>query len=137
MSSRVTISNLFELIKSLKKEEKRYFKLFIKRYEQKGDSNYLILFQYIDKAKIYNKQTYKKHFKAISNLSALQSYLYQLIIRSLKDQHLKTSIDSQLLEGLIEIELLYKRDLISAAKAKLKEIKDLAELYQRIFIIEQ
>ena len=42
-------SDLFQLIKSLTKSEKRYFKLYAKMHGLHGNQNYLILFDQIDK----------------------------------------------------------------------------------------
>ena len=45
--------NLFVLIKSLTKSEKRQFKLYVGRMESNEDSKFLKLFNQLDKMNIY------------------------------------------------------------------------------------
>ena len=46
---------LFQLIKSLKQAEKRYFKIFAAKNTKGNDNNYLKLFEAIEKEKIYDE----------------------------------------------------------------------------------
>ena len=48
--------NLFVLIKSLSKSEKRQFKLFVGRMESNLDSKFLILFNLLDKMVVYDEK---------------------------------------------------------------------------------
>ena len=47
--------NLFVLIKSLTKSEKRQFKLYVGRMESNEDSKFLKLFNQLDKMNIYKE----------------------------------------------------------------------------------
>jgi hypothetical protein len=54
-------NELFELIKSLTKSEKRFFKL--QSSLQSGDKNYIRLFDTIDKMSEYDEEEVKSNFK--------------------------------------------------------------------------
>ena len=54
-------NELFNLIQSLSKSEKRFFKLSSSL--QDGDKNYLKLFDYIEKQKKYDEAELKNHFQ--------------------------------------------------------------------------
>ena len=51
--------NLFVLIKSLSKSEKRQFKLYVGRIESNLNSKFLILFTLLDKMEVYDEKIYK------------------------------------------------------------------------------
>ena len=67
--------NLFVLIKSLSKSEKRQFKLYVGRMESNLDSKFLILFTLLDKMEVYDEKIIlKKNFvtkQQLEHLAAL------------------------------------------------------------------
>ena len=70
--------NLFVLIKSLSKSEKRQFKLFVGRMDSNSDSKFLILFNLLDKMVVYDeKLIFKKDFVSKQQLSNLKAHLYK------------------------------------------------------------
>lgn len=136
MKIKVTTSKLIRVIQSLKKEEKRYFKLFVKRrYNTKDKNRYIQLFDYLDKQSNFDKKAYKEKFKAVQNLSALQSYLYRLIIKSLQQQKAEHSVEEIILSGLAEIKILYDKDLVSLVKEKVDALTELAEFHDKILLL--
>lgn len=132
---RITVFKLHELIQSLKKEEKRSFKLFVKRYNNKEDSPYLRLFDYLAKEPTIDRKKVKEQFKTVKGLSAVQTYLYQQILRSLRNQTSYRNIDLSLLEGLAELEILYTKQLLHSAKEKLEEMEHLAMQHDKLFFL--
>ena len=67
--------NLFSLIKSLNKSEKRQFKLYVGRLGVNTDSKFLKLFNLLDKAKVYDEASIiktgivkKQHREPLSTL---------------------------------------------------------------------
>ena len=62
MSSKVN-NALFDLIHSLTKSEKRYFKLMSSRHAIGGENNYIVLFDAIEKQSIYDEDKIFKTFK--------------------------------------------------------------------------
>ena len=77
--------NLFVLIKSLSKSEKRQFKLYSGRMESNLDSKFLILFNLLDKIEVYNERLIlKKGFVSKQQLSNLKAHLYKQLLISLR-----------------------------------------------------
>lgn len=78
---------LFRLIKSMHKAEKIFFKKFSTVYKKGDESNYIKLFDAIDKQTIYDEAKLIRKFKS-TNLSkyysASKNYLYESILKSLK-----------------------------------------------------
>ncbi|MEM1323288.1 MAG: hypothetical protein AAGG75_23685 [Bacteroidota bacterium] len=83
-----TVSNdLFLLIKSLNKQEKRYFKLYASRHVIGEKNQYVRLFDAIDRQKEYDEVKIKKRFAGeafIKQLHVSKNYLYKLILNSLR-----------------------------------------------------
>ena len=78
-------NELFELIKSLTKSEKRFFKL--QSSLQSGDKNYIRLFDTIDKMSEYDEEEVKSAFKGekfIKHLPSEKNHLYKVILKALR-----------------------------------------------------
>lgn len=134
--NRITILKLYELIKSLKKEEKRSFKLLAKKYHSTSDSSiYLQVFDYLDKQKSLDLKKFKLKFKTIKGLSGIQTYLYQQVLKSLRNQQAYKSIDVELLEGLVDVEILFRKNLLNTTLERLLELQEIAEKHQRILLL--
>ena len=77
--------NLFILVKSLSKSEKRQFKLYAGRVEANQNAKFLHLFNLLDRAKEYNEiEILKKNFVTKQQLSNLKAHLYRQILVSLR-----------------------------------------------------
>lgn len=130
------VFKLHKLIKSLKKEEKRTFKLSTKKYNQQEESIYLKMFNYLDKQEVISKAKFKAKFKQAKGLSGIQRYLYKQIIKSLRNtKKAQQNITLILTEGIAELEILYVRELTDIAKEKLEELLNLAELHDQIIFL--
>lgn len=101
---------LFSLVKSLTKSEKRNFKIFANRTPQ--ESKFLFLFDALDKISKYDEDKILKH-PAIkkSQLSNLKAVLYKQILSSLRLQHASKDIDLQFREQMDCVKLLYNKGL--------------------------
>jgi hypothetical protein len=134
--NRITTFKLYELIKSLKKEEKRSFKLLSKKYDSSKDSStYLQVFDYLDKQAPLDRKTFKLKFKTVKGLSGIQTYLYQQILKSLRNQQAYKNIDVELIEGLIDLEVLFRKNLLNTTLERLLELQEIAEKHQRILLL--
>lgn len=133
--NRVHTVKLHRLILSLKKEEKRFFKLFTKKQNQKEDVFYLKIFDYLDKNEVVDREKFKQKFKDVKGLSGLQTYLYKLILKSLRNQPTYKDIDAVLREGLADLDIFYKKKLLTDAQEKLQELLEIATLHDRIFFL--
>lgn len=132
--SNIIKDHLFELIKSLSKSEKRYFKLYISRHIIGDKNNYSLLFDYLDKSEKYDETLLLKHFKKetfINHFSISKRRLYDQIIASLDAFHAGNSIDAQLYKMMHGIDILYKKSLYSQAFRLLNSAKKLALKHER------
>ncbi|MBA3972141.1 MAG: hypothetical protein H0X46_08355, partial [Bacteroidetes bacterium] len=106
--------NLFQLIKSLSKSEKRYFSIYASRHTLGEKNNYVILFSAIDKQTEYDEGAILNQFKKepfINKFSITKARLYDVILDSMSAFHSSSSIDAQLKRDLHCAEILYKKTL--------------------------
>lgn len=124
--------DLFDLIKSLTKSEKRYFKIYASM--QKGNKNYMKLFNKIEKQAEYNEKEIKQEFKNekfIKQLTFTKNYLYKLITKSLISFNTNNSIDLRLNEIINKCKILFKKALYKQFFQNLKLGKKTALEYER------
>ncbi|MCB0522287.1 MAG: hypothetical protein H6577_11160 [Lewinellaceae bacterium] len=120
--------DLHHLIQAMSKSEKRYFVLDAKK-SGRSASRYLSLFDTINAMEEYDEESLKKRFP--KNLSSDKAYLYEAILRSMRDYRSKSSKAAQVKERLMDAKYLYERglyqqsgDRIMEAKALAKELED-------------
>ena len=120
--------DLHRLIKSLSKSEKRYFKIYASQYA-KSKSNYLRLFDAIDRQEDYDEAALKKRFrneKFIRHLSSEKSYLFQMVMKSLRAYQRENSLAVTLSELILESEILEERGLYGRSEKVLAKAEKLA-----------
>ena len=103
---------LFKLIGSLSKSEKRFFKL--SSTLQAGEKNYMKLFDAIDGQKEYDEAGIKRQFKDenfIKHFPSEKSHLYQLILKSLRYHHPGKTIGASLQTEIKNVDILFKKAL--------------------------
>lgn len=106
-------TDLFDLIKSMTKSEKRYFKLYASKHV-KGTGNCVKLFDAIDGQERYDETEIRRRFRKerfIKQLPVQKNYLYDLILRSLRAFHSSRTIEMRLKEMLHDVEVLYAKGL--------------------------
>jgi hypothetical protein len=119
---------LFSLIKSLNKAEKRHFKLHAQM--QGGEKEYIFLFDAMDKLSEYDEEKIIKacsgyHF--VKHLYKAKSYLFNAIVDVLKDFTAYNTLEYRLLKLMLEIEFLQNKGLALACKKYIAKAKDLAQ----------
>lgn len=138
-------SDLYTLIKSLTKSEKRFIKLHMSIH--KGEKDYLKLFSVMEKIILskrgnqeYNELVIMKALgeeRLINKLHVLKNYLYGLILKSLRAYHSDMSIDSEIKNLLHDISILYEKGLYEACWRILKKAKKTAiEFEQHIHLLD-
>ncbi|MDH7447384.1 hypothetical protein [Aquimarina sp. 2201CG14-23] len=128
---------LFFLIKSLSKSEKRYFKVNTKGNEA---SEYLSLFNAIEAQKKYDETQIKLLFKDkafVSQLTTLKNYLRQRILQSLRNYHAKISIQAELTDILRNVEILFHKGLYTVCESELKRAEKKALNFQQDLLLFQ
>ena len=119
--------NLFVLVKSLSKSEKRQFKLYVGRLGVNEDSKFLTLFNILDKQSLYNEDVIlKKGFVKKQQLSNVKAHLYKQILISLRLNPSHQNIRIQIREQLDFATILYNKGLYKQSLKILDKAKALA-----------
>jgi tetratricopeptide (TPR) repeat protein len=127
-------NELHDLIKSLTKSEKRFFKLHSSL--QAGDKNYLRIFDAIDKQKVYDEEAIKKLFAKetfIKHLPSEKNHLYKLILKALRAFHAESSVSGILKQEIKNIEILYQKALYTECNKLLHRAKRIARENERFY----
>lgn len=127
-------NELFDLIKSLTKSEKRFFKL--QSSLQGGDKNYVRIFDLIDDMDEYDEEVVKETFKNerfIKHLPSEKNHLYKLILKSLRGYYGENSISSLLQQEIKNIEILYNKGLFHECSKFLQRAKKIAAKHDRFY----
>lgn len=119
---------LFQLIKSLEKSEKRNFKLFIKRMSGCDDLKIVQLFDALDKMEDYDEEFLLKKNKAIKKqqLSNMKAHLGKQILASLRLLKDDSSLEMTLNEQMAWARILYSKGLYLQSLKVLDKVKQLA-----------
>src|ERR1700752_2976344 len=134
-------SGLFELIKTLTKTEKRYFKKYISTHSsKKSHSHATMLFDALDKTSTFNKYDFKEKnaSKAFyKNLASEKQHLMKLILQSLNEYHRNNSKKTSIQFHINSFELLFqKRQYKLAEKQLLKAMQISREYENTIYLVD-
>lgn len=123
-----------QLIKTMSRTEKAYFKKYARKQQREKDDFYFKLFDAIDQQEVYDSDLLLKKFRkkktTSKQLSIAKHYLYNLIITSLLAYQKNKSIEAQLHEQLETIQLLLERSLFSQALKTLYKVQKLAQKHE-------
>lgn len=119
--------NLFDLIKSLSKSEKRQFSLYAGRLGVNEQAKFMQLFSILDKQSHYDEAQILAH-KEISKkqLSNLKGHLYKQILVSLRLNPIHQNIRLQIREQLDFATILYHKGLFGQSLKMLERTKAIA-----------
>jgi len=123
--------NTFDLIKSLTKSEKRYFRLFA-NLQKRGDKKYLKLFDAMVDMEEFDEYKLRKILageQLLNELHVAKNYLTKLILASLRIQESDKTRNLRIMEMLQEHLILYRRGLYQFSYKKLKKAKEFAYKY--------
>lgn len=121
--------NLFLLVKSMTKSEKRQFKLYVGRLGVNEDSKFLNLFNILDKIPVYDEGIILKNANIKKQqLANVKAHLYKQILISLRLNPSHQNIRSQLREQLDFASILYHKGLYRQALKVLDKSKEVAIL---------
>lgn len=130
--------NLFVLIKSLSKSEKRQFKLYIGRLGANENAKFINLFGVLEKMDRYDEELIlQKKIVTKQQLSNLKAHLYKQILASLRTNPVHKGIRLQVREQLDYATILYNKGLYAQSLKLLERAKALALKYdQKLFAYE-
>lgn len=119
--------NLFVLICSLSKSEKRQFKLYVNRLGDNFDAKFLLLFNLLDKMEDYDEdEILKSKIVTKMQLSNLKAHLYKQILVSLRLNPVNQNIRIQIREQLDFATILYHKGLYKQSLKILDKTKLIA-----------
>jgi len=123
--------NLFLLVKSLTKSEKRQFKLYVGRLGVNSDSKFLNVFNVLDKLDQYNEANILKLTNVKKQqLANVKAHLYKQILISLKLNPSHQNIRYQVREQLDFASILYHKGLYKQSLKILDKAKETAILHE-------
>jgi len=120
---------LFQLVRSLDKSEKRMFKLYLKRSAGGDDLKVIRLFDALDKMSEYDEEALLKKNKSIKKqqLSNMKAHLYKQLLSSLRQSKNDENIDILLNEQMAYARILYNKGLYMQSLKTLDKIKQSAK----------
>ena len=133
--------NLFLLIKSLTKSEKRQFKLYVGRMGSNNNAKFLSLFNLLDKLEKYSEKVIlEKGIVTKQQLSNLKAHLYKQILISLRLNPIHQNIRMQIREQMDLAVIVYQNGLYKLRLKRMDKAKALAlkneEKYDEYNIVE-
>ncbi|MFT4525828.1 MAG: hypothetical protein ACI85F_001985 [Bacteroidia bacterium] len=125
--------HLFNLIQSMSRTEKGYFK---KMYADKGlarPNKYVELFDLIDNQKIYNEPAIVANFQnkgIFKQLSVAKNYLNTMILKSLRAYNSKGSVNVELNERMMNIEILFNKGLNAMVEKEIRKVEQMIDEHE-------
>ena len=121
--------DVFNLVRSLDKSEKRHFKLYVNRLSSNKDGNFLKLFIALEKMKVFNEQKLRAVFPTLSktNFTNLKRHLYTQILKSLRLLHTNRNTEIQIREQIDFAQVLYSKGLYMQSLKILDRISPTAQ----------
>ncbi|MFT4204177.1 MAG: hypothetical protein QM610_09720 [Chitinophagaceae bacterium] len=130
---------LFQLVKSLEKSEKRNFRLYLKRLSGSEDMKSVQLFDYLDKTEDFEEDTFLKKNPGIKKqqLSNIKAHLYRQLLASLRMVLDESDIETYLDEQLVNANILYNKGLYLQSLRILDRIKSVAKSnFQMTYLLQ-
>jgi len=121
-------TSLFQLIKAMGANEKRYF-------TGNNSSKLIFLFNAIDAQKVYDEANIKKKFAAdsyfVNHLNTAKRNLQKSVLKSLRNYHTESSIDIRLRNRMTDIDLLFYKGLYDMCLKAINNLKIIAVKYEK------
>ena len=124
---------LIELISSLTKAEKRYFKLYSTRNSNSAeDLKFILLFDFIEKTDNYSDDLLLKRVPEIkkSQVSNLKAHLHKQLLSSLRLQHVQSIPVLEIREIIDFAQICYQKGLYQQSLRLLEKAKVAADRIQ-------
>lgn len=131
-------AELHELIHSLSRSEKRYFKIYAARHTIGPVNNYTRLFDAIEAQEQYDEARIKQAFAGetfIRHLPSEKHYLYHQVVDSLNAFNREKSFLARYSSTLTTIEILYNRGLFAHCRKLIRKAKKEAYSLEKYSIL--
>jgi hypothetical protein len=132
-------SALFELIKSMSKSEKRYFKIISSRHTIGEENNYVRLFDYLEGIECYDEQALFQVFEGeafLHRFSITKKRLYDHVLNALNAFHAEQSQTAQLYGMLQSAEVLFNKSLYDQCRRILSSAEKLAVKQENDLVLQ-
>ncbi len=126
-------ADIYELVKSLSKAEKRYFKIFATQHTKGSNNNYILLFDAIARQDQYNEGKLRHKFREYTfskNIAKTKYLLHELILKMLRQLHNGKSARSRIVALIESADYLYERCLFDQAYTNLQKAKKLVIFFE-------
>ena len=131
-------NNLIKLIQLTTKSEKSYIKKYLNRFVSKEATFTTRLFDMYVKNKEINDEKFRIKLGVVPPIYANYKYqLYKLILQALTEISKNQSIQSQIINHLAQIEVLYDKSLFSDALILIVKAKTTAKKHQEYRLLPQ
>lgn len=130
--------HVHRLVRSMTRQEKRYFKLYAARHAVNGTAQQCALFDVIGGMDSYDEAVIHKRFEGAAFLrrfTVTKHRLYDTILASLEAYHANSSVDARARRMLHQVELLHQRGLHADAARMLRGVRTLAEQHGRAHLL--
>jgi hypothetical protein len=127
-----SLSSVIQLVQSLSRSEKRSFSVFAGLLQ--GEKDYLQLYHIVQSGKEHEVIILPAFQKKCPNadLNATAHYLYQVLMKCLLTLHQENYLEEQLLTGIQEARILFRKGLIHEGFALLGKLRKLATDNEKI-----
>lgn len=125
-------NDIFLLIKSMTKSERRYFRQFSARHTIGEQNQYVTLFDAIDALEEYDEEKLKARLDGssyVTYFAVAKQYLYQQILESLHQYHLNNNSEEKIKKQLHLAKILIQKKLLQQAESLLKKTRKQVETY--------
>lgn len=135
--SNVKSDQLYNLIHSLSKGEKRFFKLYASRLNSVGDKKFVVLFDAIEKQKVYNEDKILEKNKQLNptQFSNLKAHLYYQLLKSTKLCNSSNLENIKITELLDYARILYNKCLYKECVKMIDKAKAMASENDRSVLL--
>ena len=129
---------VFTLIKSLSRSEKRYFKRYALINGMKKKNNYLRLFKAMERMKGYDEKKLKIKFRGetfTKQIHVTKVYLYKIILRSMRAFHAENSTASGIRGMLSDVAFLHQKGINAGCRKLIRKAKKEAYKYEKHILL--
>lgn len=122
--------HVFNLIQSMNKTEKRYFKIYASKHVIGEGNNYEALFDFLGKQDSYSETAIRKHFigqAMLNNFTITLHRLYDHLLKALETYHSATSVSLELRHQLNYAEILLGKSMYLACEKMCNKIEKSAK----------
>lgn len=125
---------LYELVHSLTRGERKYFKQYINI--QEGGKSYLQLFNVLENQKSFNDEeiflALQADFKNQNNYRVKKQYLAATLLKAMRSYPTaESTVDKDIKGKIVDIRFLIEKALYSQADKELRKLKLIAKTYER------